>query len=181
MLIFTEKLDLENYYPCNSYFTFDRKESRERVKILVAENENLICQQNALEAENEEMQQKIIKMGAIIKGKQINLNQTEQEVEKLRTEFQEINHNKSLIERELHACQNDLANSQADVDQANQEIAKIIRESESRKKQIADLKTSMAELSDHYQTHLRQSALMTQREKELVEEITIKSSQFEGI
>jgi predicted nucleic acid-binding Zn-ribbon protein len=148
--------------------------------LLLLENDSLICQNRELESHQEVMDQKLFKMGSIIKGKQYAVEQTEDENERLQNEVNDLQNKTVNIERELHAAQNDVANAQADADKINRNFLEAKRESDSILMNNSDLKSSIAEITERYQTHLKQSSAMALRERELIDEINTVNVQLEG-
>jgi predicted nucleic acid-binding Zn-ribbon protein len=79
-------------------------------------------------------------MAWVLKGKQSSITNHEQQIEKLQQELMDAQETKSFLERELNAANNEVANSQADVDQLSRELSETVRESDRKNIKISELK-----------------------------------------
>ncbi|TPX72309.1 hypothetical protein SpCBS45565_g00725 [Spizellomyces sp. 'palustris'] len=152
-------------------------EANERVNILIRENDLLMDQRKATQIEIEQLQDGLARQGKQLRTTTEDLTQSQEQLHALQQELLQTNDRKSGIERELKACMEELTSANVENDHLHGEIRRYGMDIRGYQGKIGDLKRSLEEVTNRYQTHVRESQALAARERELLD--NVKTTELE--
>ncbi|KAL2915100.1 hypothetical protein HK105_205424 [Polyrhizophydium stewartii] len=160
--------------------TDDAREHRDRLEIMIAENDHLVEQNRQSAREIDSLRDQVERYGRTLGVQVAELEAAKDRVRSLEHEISVLNDAKDALEREVKIGNNDAAHSRADVEALQNQIRHRNRELDACHAKIAELKKALSEITERYQLHIKEAAANAEREKELIDELRAKSASLDG-
>ncbi|KAJ3146175.1 Sodium channel and clathrin linker 1 [Geranomyces michiganensis] len=149
------------------------KEANERVDVLIGENDALMAQAIAREAEMDELREQLVQRDAQVS----QLTDLQQQNAKLRADLVHALDRAESAIRETKQCERELVDANIEVDKLRAELRRVSGDSKGLQDMVGDLKSSLEEVTSRYQKHVRESQLVAARERDLLD--NLKTTEYE--
>lgn len=115
----------------------------------------------------------------IVQSHSVELDSQRDKIATLDKTIDELLTTKKTLERDLKESQQETQEANSDISTLNAQLSRLDEESQLKDMKITELKKALVELSDRYQTHIRESESFSVREEEFIRTLRTKDAVLE--
>ncbi|KAH9256572.1 hypothetical protein BASA81_005264 [Batrachochytrium salamandrivorans] len=155
------------------------KDNQARIGTLILENDNLIEQNRHAGHEVDALRDHVAQYSRTLNNQVVELDDSKDKIRLLSEVITQLKATKTALDNEIKQGNDEAAHSLADIEALQTEIRQKTRKTDSLEAKVSELQKAVSSITERYQTLIKESSMQTALEKELLDEIKVKSEKLQ--